>query len=157
MLYKLRSNPTRPCPCHTWICSVWNFAPVFITLARSNLSTITPCSVLDVRTSDLRLRTFRPFGLKLHRLRCFGRPVYIWLSHKPPCTRCGIDQRRVDVSISKVSCNEMCPSVRRSVGLSPCFLSGCTDVLFCNAELERFFDLPRLYTTVLYTCTVISN
>ena len=47
-----------------------------------------------------------------------------------------IDQRRVDVStgISKVSCNEMCVSVGRSVrpsvGLSPCFLSGCAEVLF---------------------------
>ena len=43
-----------------------------------------------------------------------------------------IDQRRVDVStgVSKVSCNEMCVSVGRSVGLSTCFLSGCADVLF---------------------------
>ena len=67
-----------------------------------------------------------------------------------------IDQRRVDVStgISNVSCKEMCVCVGLSVGRSvDVFLSGCADVLFLDAELERFFDLPRLYTctTVLYS------
>ena len=72
----------------------------------------------------------------------------------------------VSTGISKVSCNEMCVcvcvglsvclSVRLSVGLSPRFLSGCADVLFWDAELERFFDLPRLYTyTVLLCCIAV--
>jgi len=59
-------------------------------------------------------------------------------------------QRNVCVGLS------ICPSVRLSVGLLTFFLSGCADVLFWDADLERFFDLPRLYTcTVLLYCTAV--
>ena len=46
-------------------------------------------------------------------------------------------------------CRSVGLSVCLSVGLSACFLSGCADVLFWDAELERFFDLPRLCTRAL--------
>jgi len=78
-------------------------------------------------------------------------------------TKPAIDQRKLDVStcISNVSCNDMCvsvcPSVRLSVGLSTYFLSGCADVLFRDADLERFFDLPRLYTCTAVRCTVVKK
>jgi len=59
-----------------------------------------------------------------------------------------IDQRRVDVctaGFSKVSCNEMCVSVGRSVGLSTCFYLGVQR--FCSETLSSsaFRPTPPVY------------